>query len=160
MHPSAVHSYQQALGAIGEYLDRRACSDLLLCSLEDGYVARVERRPGPPEALTFPLDEVVALIRARDGRETPPLPSGRGETTSLILRTLGGYAAFLDALGQECDRLEATSMLVLELHDAVLISYQRAPSSRETWQAGTREYLYDEAGLRQLVEAAGRAAVP
>ena len=161
MHPPAVFSYQQALGAIGQYLDRRGCSDLLLCSLEDGYVARVQRGPGPPEAITFPLDDIAALIRAPHIGQVPaPLALREGGAASPILRTLGGYATFLGALGAECDQLGAASVLVLELRDAVLLSYQRAPSGFATSQTVTHEYLYDAEGLRRLVTTADHAGRP
>ncbi len=154
MQRAAQPTYQQSLGAIGRYLDQHGYDDLVLCELGDGFVVRVIRAGSLPEAIPFPMSDMYNLVRlaTEEGGRTkglPPLaPRADG---SFIRRTLGSYRDFLAAFGRQCDQLEATTVLVMELPDAVLVSYQKVHTTYESWEASSFEYLYNEQGLRKLM---------
>lgn len=159
MQRAAQSSYQQAFGAIGRYLDQHRYDSLVLCELDDGFVARAVRNEGLPEAIPFPSSDMHNLIRlaSEEGITTrgpappPPLPGG-----TFIQRTVGSYRGFLSALGRQCDQLEAGTVTVLELADSVLVCYQKSLSVHDSWETCSYEYLYDEQGVHALL--AGGAA--
>lgn len=154
MQRAAHPTYVQSLGAIGRYLDQHGYESLVLCELGDGFVVRVVRGENLPEAIPFPMSDMYNLVRlttdeagrTRNLGPLAPIPTG-----CFIRRTLGSYRDFLSAFGRQCDQLEATTIMVMELSDAVLVSYQKVLTTYDTWEAGTYEYLYNEQGLRKLM---------
>lgn len=147
-------TYQQSLGAIGRYMDQHGYEGLVLCELGDGFVVRAVRGENLPEAIPFPMSDMYNLVRlaAEEAGRTkglaPPAPVAGG---SYIRRTLGSYRDFLSAFGRQCDQLEAATIMVMELADSVLVSYQKVHTTFESWEASTYEYLYNEQGLRKLM---------
>jgi hypothetical protein len=153
-------SYQLGLGAIGRYLDQYGFEDLLLCELDDGFVGRVTQGGRLMEAIPFPLADVQSMVRQPGGAESrygtgnqPLQASG-----SFVRRVIGAYRDFLAALGAQCDLLQASTILIVELPDEMLITFQVPTAPNEPIEAGKREYLYDDAGVRQLLIDAGAAA--
>jgi hypothetical protein len=154
MQRGAQLTYQQSLGAIGRYLDQHGYDDLVLAELADGFVVRVIRPGSLPEAIPFPMSDMYNLVRlaAEEAGRTkgfgPLAPNPRG---SFIRRHLGSYRDFLAAFGRQCDQLEAITVMVVELPDSILVSYQKVATTYESWEANTFEYLYNEQGLRKLM---------
>ena len=148
-------SYHQVLGAIGHYLDRHSYDSLLLCELSDGFVARAVRGDRLPEALPFPLSELHNLVHEaaeEQGTAKAPELTTSVAAGSVIQRIVGSYRDFLGALGQQCDQVGATTILVLELSDSVLgPDDQKAGTTYEFWDSCSQEYLYNEQGVRKLV---------
>ncbi|MGH2386623.1 MAG: hypothetical protein ACRDIE_00355, partial [Chloroflexota bacterium] len=62
------------------------------------------------------------------------------------------------ALGAQCDLMQASTILIVELPDELLFTFQVPMAPNEPPEAGNREYLYDDAGVRQLLIDAGGAA--
>ncbi|MDB5076127.1 MAG: hypothetical protein JWO42_2306 [Chloroflexi bacterium] len=149
-HPT----YQQGLGAIGRYLDQHGYEDLVLCELGDGFVGRVVLNGRLVEAIPFSVNDLNRMIRMAAEetgrlRQSPPLaPNPDG---SFMRRTVGGYRDFLSALGRQCDWLEASSVLLVELPEAMLVTYRKPAGSPDASQMSNYEYLYDESGIRQLM---------
>jgi hypothetical protein len=154
MQRGSPPNYQQSLGAIGRYLDIHGYDDVVLCELGDGFVGRVMNDGQLVEAIPFQTSDLANMIRAANeeiGRVkniTPPPP---GPTASFIRRTLGTYREFLTALGRQCDMLEANSVMLVELPDAVLVAYRKTVGPFDSGQAASCEYLYDESGMRKLM---------
>jgi len=153
MQRSTQPSYQQGLSAIGRYLDQYGFEDLLLCELDDGFVGRVTQGGKLVEAIPFPLADLQTMVR-QPGNGAGPPAQARGNTQdsgSFIRRTIGGYHEFLGALGAQCDLLQATAILVVELADEVLFTFRPAATNPSVGESPSREFLYDDAGVRQLL---------
>ncbi|HWE60596.1 MAG TPA: hypothetical protein VHB98_02690 [Chloroflexota bacterium] len=90
----------------------------------------------------------AAELADQTKRLAPPTSVPEG---SFIQRVVGSYREFLSAFGRQCDQMEATTLLVMELSDAVLVSYQKTVSTYEAWDSRTFEFLYNEQGVRRLV---------
>jgi hypothetical protein len=154
MQRGSQPNYQQSLGAIGRYLDIHGYDDAVLCELGDGFVGRVMSDGQLVEAIPFQTSDLANMIRAANeeiGRVkniTPPPPD---PNASFIRRTLGTYREFLTALGRQCDLLEANSVMLVELPDAVLVAYRKTVGPFDSAQAASCEYLYDESGMRKLM---------
>jgi hypothetical protein len=154
MQQAAHLSYQQSLGAIGRYLDQHGYDSLVLCELADGFVARASRGDQLPQVIPFPLSDLHTLVRTTTeelGRARPEPPPTTAAERSFIQRSAGNYRDFLAAFGRQCDQVGAGTILVMELGDAVLVSYQKAGSGYESWDACAHEYLYNEQGVRKLL---------
>ena len=172
-HPEQPN-YTQVLSFIGRTLDEHGYHSLILCELEDGFVARITRPDGVAEAIPFPLSDLNNLSFRIRVAERPRVPR---QTTprSFIGRAAGGFEAFLTPFGRQCDHMGVHSVLVVELEDAVLVSYRpHHPAAREDeeaeWTGNTQfrlsatshdannanepsdyEYLYFEDGVRKLI---------
>ena len=153
MQRSTQPTYQQGLGAIGRYLDQYGFEDLVLCELDDGFVGRVTQGGKLVEAIPFPLADLQTMVRQASPGGAPgeALKHGSADSGSFIRRAIGSYRDFLDALGAQCDLLQATAILVVELADEVLFTFRPASGGSESGESTTREFLYDDAGLRQLL---------
>ncbi|HEY8284365.1 MAG TPA: hypothetical protein VIJ28_08250 [Chloroflexota bacterium] len=153
MQRSTQPTYQQGLGAIGRYLDQYGFEDLLLCELDDGFVGRVTQGGKLVEAIPFPVADLQTMVRQPRSSGEPATQS-RGasqESSSFIRRALGGYQEFLGALGAQCDLLQASAILVIELADEVLFTFRAGGTSDDLGESLVREFLYDDAGVRQLL---------
>ncbi len=153
MQRSTQPSYQQGLSAIGRYLDQYGFEDLLLCELDDGFVGRVTQGGRLVEAIPFPLADLQTMVRQPASGAGPVGQARQGphESGSFIRRTIGGYNEFLGALGAQCDLLQATAILVVELADEVLFTFRLATTNPGAGESSSREFLYDDAGVRQLL---------
>ena len=155
-------SYQQALGAIGRYMDQHGYEDLVLCELSDGYVARMMRDGNLVEAVPFAMSDVIGLIRANESAAVTEEASTLAANApvyvnaSFVRRVLGGYRGFLSALGRQCDALEAHTIMIIELRDALVVAFQKPASSYEIGEASMSEFIYDEAGLLTLMSSQAR----
>jgi len=151
---SSHPTYVQSLGAIGRYLDQHGYHSLVLCELGDGFVVRAIRGENLPEAIPFPMTDMFNLIRLaneRTSRTKPLAPTPQDPLASFVRRVVGGYYEFLSALGQQCDQTDAASLMVMELADSVLLSYQKTLTTYDAWDSSTYEYLYNEQGARKLI---------
>ena len=159
MQRGTLQGYQHMLGAIGRYLDQHSYEDVLLCELGDGFVGRVLQGGRLVAAIPFQASDLAGMVRAaadelsrpRNSAPLPPVPGG-----SFLRRVQGGYRDFLGALGQQLDQLEATSIIIAELADAVLVVYRRPVGPYDSGAAAASEFLYDESGVRTLM--AGNAS--
>jgi hypothetical protein len=153
-------SYQQGLGAIGRYLDQYGFEDLILCELDDGFVGRVTQAGKLVEAIPFPLADLQSMVRQPGGSVGQSASENRQPRSSgsFIRRVLGTYRDFLSALGGQCDLLQASTILIVELPDEVLVTFRVPMEPNEEPETANREFLYDDAGVRQLLISAGSPA--
>lgn len=151
MQRSTQPTYQQGLGAIGRYLDQYGFEDLVLCELDDGFVGRVTQSGKLVEAIPFPMADLQTMVNQAGSLQGMPFKIEPQASGSFIRRAVGGYRDFLSALGAQCDLLQATAILVVELADEVLFTFR--PSADTANPGGTphREFLYDDAGVRHLL---------
>src|SRR5690242_12571130 len=116
-----VTPYERALRGIGVYLDQVAGGWVRVMEEPDGWLLEVADPQNPrnlhmtqiPRANALSLDTTRRMGR-RDRRGMNP---GHGGYR-------GGYEDFLRALGHELEQIPAYSLLIDELHDRFLITYQ------------------------------------
>ena len=155
MQRGALQGYQQLLGAIGRYLDQHLYEDVLLCELADGFVGRVLLDGRLVAAIPFQSSDIAGMVRA--GSDEPARPANNpspadGHSSSFLRRILGSYRDFLTALGHQLDQVEATSIVIAELADSVLVVYRRLLGPYDSGSAAACEFLYDEGGVRKLMQ--------
>ncbi len=150
MQRSTQPTYEQGLGAIGRYLDQHGYEDLMLCELGDGFVGRVTLAGRLVEAIPFPTADLLALVRQSYDDAPAPSPQAQG---SFIRRTTGNYHAFLGALGAQCDLMQASAVLVMELSNVVLVTFRGPADVVKAADAPVNEFLYDDTGIHQLLDA-------
>lgn len=156
MQRGTLQGYQHMLGAIGRYLDQHAYEDVLLCELGDGFVGRVLQGGRLVAAIPFQASDLAGMVRAAaDNTARPRAGAAPSSETdgSFLRRVQGSYRDFLTALGEQLDLLEATSIIVAELADSVLVVYRRPVGPYDSGAASASEYLYDENGVRTLMAA-------
>jgi hypothetical protein len=93
-------SYRERLGAIGRLLDARGCHAMVIAEVEGGM-----------------------LVRASEFVDGDPLPDATLDPRLGVRRRLfpGGYAPFLEVLGDRLDRRRATSVAIVEGTDFVTV---------------------------------------
>ena len=139
MQQAQSPNYCQSLGAIGRYLDQNGYDSMLLCELADGFVVRAIRDGQLPQAIPFQVSDLQDLIH-EIVEESKKRKRGRATVTanlsgSFVQRTVGGYQNLLSALGQQLDDLDANTVLVVELGEAVLVTYRTTIATSEAWDA-------------------------
>jgi hypothetical protein len=115
--------YQSALRTIGAYLDECGACNINLLEAEKGFAMRYQPHRGSPDTVLVRMDEneikdlTVELERRRRwgsfrlGHKGP----GSGKPT---------YENMLRALGYELDQVLAYSILVDEIDDGMVVTYQ------------------------------------
>ncbi len=116
------HTYQWLLRAIGAYLDQEPSCRITLAEVADGFVVRQQRalHKLEPRMVQFRRETLVEQIHQL-------LSRGRGD---LRVRHQGvwskfpnGHQDFFRALGFELDEASARGVLVEELEDGIVITY-------------------------------------
>lgn len=112
--------YCTALELVGRYLDMSHACRIHVLEVVDGFTVRFQTDPNTPTSLT------THLTHAALEEETRQPAGGRRRLTAPIRRrgSPAGYEAVLAALGHELDLVHAFSLLVDELDNALLVTYQ------------------------------------
>jgi hypothetical protein len=114
-------TYQNALRAVGHFLDLHVYRHVLLCETADGFVIRALRGSEgdlAPDAIDLPLCDVQELIdRGGQQRDIPRLDPPRMPLCPT------GYEDFLRSLGQELDIAGAILIRIVELSKGIMVSY-------------------------------------
>jgi hypothetical protein len=112
-----AESYESALQAVGAYLDTQCATDFNLLETPDGFAVRFEGRGSRQDART-------AFFRFADLRSS----GVEFDLLHKIRHTLGPedrqYRHLLGAIGHDLDESKAVSILLDQLPDALLITYE------------------------------------
>lgn len=116
--------YQDALRAIGEWLDERIASSICLLEADDGFFVRYRLKlTEPSSSLIHFSDEALvsrqavlqarrARWRSRDGQQSGSRP----------------YQDFFRALGYELDEGKARGLVLGELEERIVVTYHTIDS--------------------------------
>jgi hypothetical protein len=119
-------SYTWALRALGAYLDEHGAHEVTVLETPDGVVATYCSKMGGDErALAeFSLDEMIAFRTELEHRRAAALARA-GKMTNAVPATPepGRYQDVLRALGWELDDQRAYNILVQELDEEMLVTY-------------------------------------
>lgn len=142
-------TYRQALEAIGWYFDQQLYRGVFVAEVDEGYVGKA--RPAEEDAelhgegFTFPHDDVLALIKTASAGGPAP-----DSVTSLCP---GGYGPFMRAVGEMCDRTEASYVSVLEVTNGFVLGF--TTHAKDGKGLERRRHLLDRNGIEDLMNRAG-----
>lgn len=141
--------YQDALRALGRYLDARDATELRLVEREEGMLVQARLRAAPADGFQtwdFPDEDLLALLHAAYGL--------RGHGPQRGIGHLGmPYQELLRAVGRTMDRERWCDLRLLAEPRGVLVQVRGV---EQKWR-GFQTYRLAEGPLRALV---GDAAVP
>ncbi|MGH2448685.1 MAG: hypothetical protein ACRDFS_08815 [Chloroflexota bacterium] len=124
------HTYQWLLRALGAYLDEQSSCRISLVEVPEGFVVRLQRNFHQLEPLNY-------LLRREDLRERlEQLPRSKGPKMpirhqGIWSRFPSGHQDCFRALGFELDDTGARRILLDELEDQLVLSYQTRDEERE-----------------------------
>ncbi|HEX8918368.1 MAG TPA: hypothetical protein VF898_07685 [Chloroflexota bacterium] len=146
-------NYQNALRAIGEWIDARHPRSIRIIELPDGYSLQWQW-PNAPTMYqrNFLLDELVALQR-RSHRQPPSFDS-TGLNGSLDYQATNRNV--LRAIGYEMDQVNARQLLVEQVDDSYLITYEYQNVREGTSWRKYMSVMTAQQRHNLLIEARGR----
>jgi hypothetical protein len=117
------NTYQWLLRALGAYLDEEPSCRISLAEVTDGFLVRLQRA-------LHKLDPQVELLKRETLVEQLHTLMQRGQPAGQRARHQGiwsrfpnGHQDFFRALGYELDQASARGILVEELEDGVVVTY-------------------------------------
>lgn len=119
--------YKMALGAIGRYFDQQTNRGIFLAETADGYVGKAYSGAAyeaemHAEGFSFPHEDIRALIASPIMHAPPP--------TSTPPNCVYGYGLFMQAVGDMCDRSQASYVSILEVTQGFIVSYTLQPDTK------------------------------
>ncbi len=142
-------TYRQALEAIGWYFDQQLYRGVFVAEVDEGYVGKA--RPAEEDAelrgegFTFPHDDVLTLIKTA--------AAGGPAPDSVTPLCPGGYGPFMRAVGEMCDRTEASYVSVLEVTNGFVLGFTARAKDGKGMER--RRHLLDRNGIEELMNRAG-----
>jgi hypothetical protein len=115
-------SYQTALRALGSFLDQHKARRINLLEAGDGFAVRYQETANSPDYVMarLPHAELVSVAAELERkRKRMSFPFGGRDAG-----TRANYENVLRALGYELDHVEAYSLLVDEIDDGMVVTYQ------------------------------------
>lgn len=114
-------AYQSVLRSLGAHLDDLGARRINLLETEDGYAVRYQPDPRKPEIVLLHMSMHDLLILAEELERKRRRKALFGSKTDTAGKT---YENVLRALGYELDQAEAYSILVDEIDEGMLVTYQ------------------------------------
>lgn len=145
-------SYQNSLRALGQYLDRQGAQRVNLLEEVNGYTVRYQLQRDHPDSVFVRLshDEIPTVATHAEGRKRRGLfGRGRDEHGS----STQTYENVLRALGYELDQVEAYSLLIDEVDEGMLVTYQYLRPT-EGFTTRKRMVILGDDAVRAVVEEA------
>ncbi len=152
--------YRHALQAIGHYFDQQLYRGIFVAEIDDGYIGKArsahEDAELYAEGFSFPHDDVQALIDSPLTGENAPIDGPP--------HCPYGYGLFMQAVGELCDRHEASYVSVLEVTNGFVLCYtvdaaptrdsgRRLGGRRNEPRAERRRFVLDRVGIEELMNS-------
>jgi hypothetical protein len=143
--------YQYALRALGAYLDERRANSINLLEAEGGFAVRYQPQRNLPDTVLvrveYPeLKELSAELERRRRRKSFPFGSKESAGPN-------SYENVLRALGYELDEVQAYSILIDEIDDGMVITYQYL-SPHEGFNARKRMVILGSDAMQAVLQDA------
>ena len=116
--PDVRGSYQVMLRAVGAHLDQQEAERVRLIEDRDAFIAFHYHTGGTARVERFPFDGLLSSGAAR------PRTRWSRQRSHLSPIGMSGYEDVFRALGYELDEARAEALLVDELADGFLVTYQ------------------------------------
>lgn len=157
-HSDTWPRYQWRLRLIGRHLDRHGAVTAWIVEEPGGFVVGHSRQPNSPDLIEtrFSFRQLEALEREMlaGRRRRSPQPAGR-------------YKDLLRALGFELEQQHAYSILIVEVEDTFVVTYQYLDPSQgylvrkhmAAIDAGTRDHLLIQARARRKPDRGQRRSL-
>lgn len=128
-------SYEKALRTLGQYLDARDSTMVHVLEAINGFTVRYQERADDPASalVSFTKSDLLALDEeARRNRRIIRLLSGRSGKAGHVRGST--YQQMFRALGSQLDAAEAYGLLIDEVEEGFLVTYQHL-QSRDGYQS-------------------------
>lgn len=140
--------YRLSLGAIGRYFDKMDCRGVFVAEVDSGYIGKAYNVQQEAELLaegfTFPFEDVNALVASPLMDAYPPTDSSPN--------CVYGYGLFMQAVGELCDRLDASYVSILELTRGFVLCYSVREEGRNPCER--RRLALDRDSIEEIMERA------
>jgi hypothetical protein len=120
-------SYTWALRSVGAYLDEHKAQKISLLEVPEGIVATYSETSenGPDRAMMpFTIEEMVQYRSEMEHQRVASLTHGRDVASPPHVLGAAGYQDLLRALGWELDDTRAYNILVREMDDQFMLTYE------------------------------------
>lgn len=146
------HTYQWLLRALGAYLDEEPSCRITLAEVPDGFLVRLQRalHTLDPQMEHFKRETLVEQL---NGLVTRPRPQTRIRHQGVWSRFPNGHQDFFRALGYELDQSSARGILVEELEDGLVVTYNY-PDSENGNRWKKRMVVMDVDDIEAIINAA------
>jgi hypothetical protein len=142
-------TYQSALRAVGAYLDEHGARRINLLESGDGFAVRYQpQRDTPDSVLVLLSTDKLLDLSAQPERKRRRGPFGL--STSI---EHGAYENVLRALGFELDQVHAYSILVDEIDEGMVVTYQYLKPA-EGFNARKRMVILGAAAMQSVLNDA------
>jgi hypothetical protein len=120
--PEQLQSYQWLLRGLGAYLDDESSCHITVLEVPDGFLVRLHRvlHNLQPEVKLFTRDALGQVLEDLYARRRTTDRQTRGGIWATFPN---GHSDFFRALGWELDRARARGILIDELEDSVVVTY-------------------------------------
>ncbi|GAC1443372.1 MAG: hypothetical protein NVSMB52_01660 [Chloroflexota bacterium] len=140
--------YQATLRSIGSFIDDRHATGINILETPDGFSLRYESPENPcsPEVTLLRFSELLSLPRELENKRHRGFSFGPR-------RSEGVYEDRLRALGFELDGVQAYSVLIDELEDSLIVTFQYLEPS-EGFNAHKRMVLFGPDEMQSVLDDA------
>jgi hypothetical protein len=144
----ARSSYQEMLRCVGAFLDGVDACRINVLEVKDGFAVRYQRERNNPESVMEHLSHDSLDTVAHRGKRRPFrfAPRNRGDAAA-------SYEDLLRALGYELDHVRAYSLLIDELDEGVVVTYQFIKPA-EGFNVRKRMVLLGQDAMRSVLQDA------
>ena len=144
-------SYQNALRAIGRYADAEKYRAATLFEVQNGFILRAFSAADPSQVLAIEIpDEDVQELVVKNYAERGRRDGGGGRPTLLP----SGYEDFFRALGSYLDSRNARSVSVVEMVDAVAVSFLDLRSTNDAYLWQPQSFVIGADQIQKLLKEA------
>ncbi|MGI8968767.1 MAG: hypothetical protein ACR2GA_06660 [Chloroflexota bacterium] len=117
------NTYQWLLRALGAYLDQEPSCRISLTEVSDGFLVRLQRalHKLDPQVEHVTRETLIEQLRDMSGLEAAK--QGKARHQGIWAQFPNGHQDFFRALGYELDQEHAQGILVEELEEGIVVTY-------------------------------------
>jgi hypothetical protein len=145
-------SYQWMLRALGAFLDEEPSCRLSLSEVPDGFLVRMQRalHKLDPKVMHFKRETLVEQLAHL--MQQRPSAASRARHQGIWAHFPNGHQDFLRALGFELDQASAHGILIDELEDGIVLTYNYPDPETGAWRK--RLVVLGLAEIEEILNAA------
>jgi hypothetical protein len=127
-------SYQSMLRALGTLLDEEPSCRIAVTEVSDGFVVRTQRSVHTLEPRVRHFDRATLNEQFERLRNERRRTADHVRHPGIWTQLPGGHREFLRSLGFELDEVSAHGIVIEELEDGIVLTYNYPDSETKTWR--------------------------